>query len=41
MRVPIAPNTNKDGSDNPGGRQLNRRTEIKVVGEISSSDNTE
>jgi OmpA-OmpF porin, OOP family len=34
MRIPIAPNTNDDGSDNPEGRQLNRRTEIKVVGEI-------
>lgn len=41
MRIPIAPNKNKDGSDNPEGRQLNRRTEIKVVGEISTSDNTE
>ncbi|QEC52092.1 WD40 repeat protein [Anseongella ginsenosidimutans] len=28
---PIAPNTNPDGSDNPDGRQLNRRTEFKVV----------
>ena len=36
MRIPIAPNTNKDGSDNPEGRQLNRRTEFKIVGEISS-----
>ena len=27
---PIAPNTNPDGSDNPDGRQKNRRTEIKV-----------
>jgi len=26
----IAPNTNPDGSDNPDGRQKNRRTEIKV-----------
>ncbi len=25
---PIAPNTNKDGSDNPQGRQKNRRVEI-------------
>ncbi len=29
---PIAPNTNEDGSDNPVGRQLNRRTEFKVIG---------
>ncbi len=31
---PIAPNTNKDGSDNPEGRSLNRRTEIKIIGKI-------
>ncbi len=35
MRQPIAPNTNSDGSDNLSGRQLNRRTEIRIVGEIS------
>jgi len=29
---PIAPNVNTDGSDNPEGRQLNRRTEFKVIG---------
>ena len=29
---PIAPNTNKDGSDNPEGRAKNRRTEFKVIG---------
>ncbi|MFC2138648.1 OmpA family protein [Bacteroidota bacterium] len=34
--MPIAPNTNDDGSDNPDGRQLNRRTEIKIVGEINT-----
>ena len=34
--MPIAPNTNEDGSDNPEGRQLNRRAEIKIVGEIST-----
>lgn len=28
---PVAPNTNDDGSDNPEGRQLNRRTEFKVL----------
>ena len=27
---PIAPNTNPDGSDNPAGRQKNRRVEITV-----------
>ena len=37
MRIPVAPNTNSDGSDNPEGRQMNRRTEFKVVGEIASS----
>lgn len=36
MSVPIAPNTNPDGSDNPAGRQLNRRTEIKIVGELNT-----
>jgi outer membrane protein OmpA-like peptidoglycan-associated protein len=35
MRNPIAPNTNNDGTDNPEGRQLNRRTEFKIVGEVS------
>jgi outer membrane protein OmpA-like peptidoglycan-associated protein len=34
--LPIAPNTNPDGSDNPEGRQLNRRTELRIVGEIST-----
>lgn len=28
---PIAPNENPDGTDNPEGRQLNRRIEVKVV----------
>jgi outer membrane protein OmpA-like peptidoglycan-associated protein len=28
---PIAPNTLPDGKDNPEGRQLNRRTEFKVL----------
>ncbi|GEM_PF-1903973 len=27
---PVAPNTHKDGSDNPEGRQLNRRVEIYI-----------
>lgn len=30
--IPIADNENPDGTDNPEGRQLNRRTEIKVIG---------
>ncbi len=28
---PIAPNENEDGSDNPAGREKNRRTEFKVI----------
>lgn len=31
---PVAPNTNPDGSDNPEGRQKNRRTEFQIVGSI-------
>lgn len=34
--MPIAPSTNPDGTDNPEGRQLNRRTEMRIVGEIST-----
>ncbi|HYF31631.1 MAG TPA: OmpA family protein [Chitinophagaceae bacterium] len=29
--MPIAPNKNPDGSDNPEGRQKNRRTEFKIL----------
>ena len=29
--VPVAPNTNPDGSDNPEGRAKNRRTEFKIL----------
>lgn len=32
--IPVAPNQNKDGSDNPDGRAKNRRTEFKIVGTI-------
>ncbi|HEX8516401.1 MAG TPA: OmpA family protein [Bacteroidia bacterium] len=32
--IPLAPNENRDGSDNPEGRQINRRTEFKVIGKI-------
>jgi OOP family OmpA-OmpF porin len=28
---PVAPNTNKNGSDNPAGRALNRRIELELV----------
>jgi outer membrane protein OmpA-like peptidoglycan-associated protein len=41
MRLPVAPNTHMDGSDNPEGRKLNRRTEIKIVGEISTFNKEE
>jgi len=30
---PIAPNTNANGSDNPEGRALNRRTQFKIISE--------
>jgi outer membrane protein OmpA-like peptidoglycan-associated protein len=33
---PIAPNTKPDGSDNPEGREKNRRSEFRVVGTLSS-----
>jgi outer membrane protein OmpA-like peptidoglycan-associated protein len=29
--MPVAPNTNPDGSDNPAGREKNRRTEIIIL----------
>jgi OmpA-OmpF porin, OOP family len=31
---PIAPNSFPDGSDNPEGREANRRTEIKIIGSL-------
>lgn len=31
---PIAPNENPDGSDNPAGREKNRRTEFKIIGSL-------
>lgn len=33
--IPIAANTNEDGSDNPVGRQRNRRTEFKILGKLN------
>jgi outer membrane protein OmpA-like peptidoglycan-associated protein/tetratricopeptide (TPR) repeat protein len=33
---PIASNQNPDGSDNPEGRQKNRRTEFKIIGTINN-----
>ena len=35
---PIASNTNEDGSDNPEGRALNRRTEFEIIGELSEDE---
>ncbi len=32
---PIYPNTNEDGTDNPEGRALNRRTEFTITGEVN------
>ena len=31
MSQPVAPNSMPDGSDNPEGRQLNRRTDFKII----------
>jgi outer membrane protein OmpA-like peptidoglycan-associated protein len=31
--IPVAPNSLPNGKDNPVGRQLNRRTEFKVIGQ--------
>lgn len=33
--LPLVPNTNPDGSDNPENRQLNRRTEFKIIGDMN------
>ena len=33
-KQPIAVNQNPNGTDNPKGRQMNRRTEFRVVGTI-------
>ena len=35
---PIAPNSHPDGRDNPDGRQKNRRTEFKVIGQLESDE---
>ncbi len=39
MNQPIAFNTNPDGSDNPEGRQQNRRIIFKVVGQLNTVNN--
>jgi outer membrane protein OmpA-like peptidoglycan-associated protein len=33
---PVAPNSNADGTDNPIGREQNRRTEFRIIGTLSS-----
>lgn len=33
---PIAPNKNKNGTDNPEGRAKNRRTDFKIIGSITN-----
>jgi len=38
---PIAPNFMPDGSDNPAGRNKNRRTEFRVVGTITAGEESE
>jgi outer membrane protein OmpA-like peptidoglycan-associated protein len=35
---PIAPNTFEDGTDNPDGRALNRRTEFEIIGELTEDE---
>jgi|APSaa5957512535_1039671.scaffolds.fasta_scaffold00184_12 outer membrane protein OmpA-like peptidoglycan-associated protein/tetratricopeptide (TPR) repeat protein len=37
-KMPIAPNANDDGTDNPDGRQLNRRCEFKID-KLGTADN--
>ena len=32
---PLVSNTKPDGTDNPGGRALNRRIEFRIIGEIT------
>ena len=36
--VPVAPNANEDGSDNPEGRALNRRVEFVVIDELTDEE---
>jgi outer membrane protein OmpA-like peptidoglycan-associated protein len=37
--MPVAPNRHDDGTDNPEGRQQNRRTEFKVLGKQQATGN--
>lgn len=41
LSVPLAPNSNPDGSDNPSGRERNRRTEFRIVGTIGQEEDEE
>lgn len=34
--MPVAPNANADGTDNPEGRSRNRRTDFKIVGVVDA-----
>jgi outer membrane protein OmpA-like peptidoglycan-associated protein/tetratricopeptide (TPR) repeat protein len=38
---PVAPNYRPDGSDNPVGREKNRRTEFRIIGTIGASEEDE
>ncbi|MBN1415331.1 MAG: OmpA family protein [Bacteroidales bacterium] len=38
---PVAPNTLPDGSDNPAGREKNRRTEFRIIGTIGQQEEDE
>ena len=35
---PIAPNEKPDKSDNPDGRQMNRRTEFRIIGFLKEQE---
>jgi len=35
---PLVSNTFSDGSDNPEGREQNRRTEFRIIGRISEAE---
>jgi OOP family OmpA-OmpF porin len=38
---PIAPNKNPDGTDNPEGREKNRRTEFRIIGSVGGEEEEE
>ncbi|MBN2213444.1 MAG: OmpA family protein [Bacteroidales bacterium] len=38
---PVAPNKNPDGTDNPEGREQNRRTEFRIIGTIGEEEEDE